>query len=389
MKRGPQVDYNDKSKDDYIFVRLYIQKETIAFDSITFDGGVCDAGYGAMSVTSSYDNLSISNCSFKNISGERAFSAALSHFDDTCRISNCSFINNKPDYNNPLWVTGGGILLQFNRAVALITNCLFDNNDTDAIVSTQAQTFMSNCTFVNNSKELTETATVLVRGSDFYMYNCILYNNGLYPMWENNTDYFYSELYIYNSLLEGGQESITVTPDNYLFYDEATNINADPVFTGQGEFPYQINDNSPCIDAGTLNLPAFLKIPEFDLAGNPRVVGSAIDMGAYEWNPSVGIHQNMPVQSETSKYLAAAPNPFDYTTNIQVQYDSQHKVKVEVFNSLGKRVKILLNDRTGTGRSQIQWQGDDDNNNPLPQGIYIVVLSYGNQEVESMKVMKK
>lgn len=389
MKRGAQVDYENTFLNDFIFARMYIQKENIAFDSITFDGGVCDAGNSAMSVTSSYDNLSISNCSFKNTSGERAFTAALSHFDDTCRITNCSFINNKPDYNHPLYVTGGGIRLEFNRAVALITNCLFDNNDTDAIVSTQAQTFMSNCTFVNNSKEVAETSAVLARGSDFYMYNCILYNNGPSPVWVSATDYFESELYVYNSLLEGGQQSITVMGDSYLYYDEATNINADPVFTGQGEFLYQINDNSPCIDAGTLNLPAFLKLPEFDLAGNPRVVGSAIDMGAYEWNPSVGIHQNKFDKADSPKHLSAAPNPFDHTTNIQVLYDSQQKIKIEVFNSLGYLVKTLLNDRTGTGRSQILWQGNDDNNNPLPSGIFIVVLSYGNQEVESMKVVKK
>ena len=63
-----------------------------------------------------------------------------------------------------------------------------------------------------------------------------------------------------------------------------------PSSSTNGNTPYQITDGPPCIDAGTLaNLPDFIESSEYDLAGNPRIVGDSIDMGAYEWNPTVGI----------------------------------------------------------------------------------------------------
>jgi len=66
--------------------------------------------------------------------------------------------------------------------------------------------------------------------------------------------------------------------------DTRVNRHHDPQFPGclgKWEHPYQIADGSPCIDAGTLaNLPDFIQLPETDLAGNPRIVGDSIDMGA-------------------------------------------------------------------------------------------------------------
>lgn len=55
------------------------------------------------------------------------------------------------------------------------------------------------------------------------------------------------------------------------------NISADPLFVGSGSF--QLQAGSPAIDAGNSAAP---DLPAADLAGNPRVVGPAVDMGVYE-----------------------------------------------------------------------------------------------------------
>lgn len=62
------------------------------------------------------------------------------------------------------------------------------------------------------------------------------------------------------------------------------NISADPRLVGSGD--YQLQPGSPAIDAGNDSAP---DLPATDLAGNPRIIGAAVDMGAYEAvaNPAV------------------------------------------------------------------------------------------------------
>lgn len=59
------------------------------------------------------------------------------------------------------------------------------------------------------------------------------------------------------------------------------NISADPLFVGSGDF--HLRAGSPAIDAGSSSAP---DLPTTDLDGNPRIVGAAVDMGAYEAGPA-------------------------------------------------------------------------------------------------------
>ena len=57
------------------------------------------------------------------------------------------------------------------------------------------------------------------------------------------------------------------------------NISANPQFVDPSKRNFQLASGSPAIDAGH-NSP---RLPKADLAGNPRVVGPRVDMGAYEY----------------------------------------------------------------------------------------------------------
>lgn len=82
-----------------------------------------------------------------------------------------------------------------------------------------------------------------------------------------------------------------------IFSGANNNINVDPSLTNLDLGDLTLDDQSPCIDRGNTFvdldplLPGFQKLPDFDLAGQARIVDGngdgvvAVDMGAYEAQP--------------------------------------------------------------------------------------------------------
>ena len=58
------------------------------------------------------------------------------------------------------------------------------------------------------------------------------------------------------------------------------NISVDPLFISAQKHNFQLQTGSPAINAGDNSAP---DLPKKDKAGKPRIVGSAIDLGAYEF----------------------------------------------------------------------------------------------------------
>jgi parallel beta-helix repeat protein len=70
-----------------------------------------------------------------------------------------------------------------------------------------------------------------------------------------------------------------------------SNLNTDPLFLDPANNDFHLKPNSPMINAGTTAVPDPPGLPSADIEGNPRVIGSAPDIGAYEFspvNPAVG-----------------------------------------------------------------------------------------------------
>lgn len=394
FKRGQYINYELGVLNKNPFGVLYWFNENIVLDSLTFDDAICQASYRGLSISRS-GNVTVSNSTFKNIKGERAIGIYTWDSEDTARVQNCRFLNNKVDYDNPDHLTGGAMNIGGANGVGvvIINNSLFDNNDSDALFGTAGQFFISNCTFVNNSNDIHFTNAILAAGSTMELYNCISVNNGYFPIWVGELDYISAQLNINNSLIEGGTSSITVAPNGYLYYD-STNIDTDPMFLGMWGDPYMIADNSPCIDAGSLaKLPSFIQMPEYDLAGNPRVYGDSIDIGAYEWNPTiVGFNKIGPKQNKATM-LKAYPNPFDWGTYIELKYDADNfnyseDVNIVIYDNYGILVRNILSGKINKNK-QILWYGDDNNGNNLPAGIYNLVLIKGDKELQSLKIVKR
>ena len=401
---GPLIDYDDYSASRAQVARLYTGCARFEIDSIVFSDSYA---YDAVGVLTYYqaDSSVVRNCLFKDNTGGHAIRTA-SDGDKTQFINNCIVTNQQPDENvPPNRLMMGKVIDDGGTGRTIVQNSLFYNNPRMGVSRwPHGNSYFVNCTFADNSW-YDQMAFAYVADAGMHFYNCIAWNLSETPFAINVGEWQkmeHSYLNIYNSLIEGGEESITIgslcfhhdTNWCHVHYDP-TNIDADPNFLGMWDHPYQIADGSPCIDAGTLaNLPDFIELPETDLAGNPRIVGDSIDMGAYEWNPTiVGFNEIGPDSREKKeKLLRASPNPFDWGTYVEVdpEYSGEANTEysVEVYDNYGRLVRNILS-TTIPGKQEVLWYGDDNNGNPLPAGIYHIVLFSGEREIESLKVVKR
>ncbi len=405
LRGSPILDY-----DNYYgcrLARLYTGCDRFILDSIVFEDSYA---YDATGILAYYqaDSSMVKNCIFRNNTGGYAIRTGADG-NKTHFINNIIVTNQQPDENvPPNCLKMGKVIGDGGDGKTIVQNSLFYNNPRLGVSrSPYGNSYFANCTFANNGW-YDDYAFIAVSDASMHLYNCIAWDLGPKPIAISVGEWWkfeHSYLNIYNSLIEGGEESITVADECWhsdsmwchVHYDP-TNIDADPNFLGMWGDPYMIADGSPCIDAGTLaNLPDFIELPEFDLAGNPRIVGDSIDMGAYEWNETiVGFNEIGPSnRNEKPKLLKASPNPFDWGTYIEVKVEAEvesrllsGEIKVEVYDNYGNLVRNILS-TTLNEKQEILWYGDNNNGNPLPAGIYHVVMFSGEREIESLKVVKR
>jgi len=71
------------------------------------------------------------------------------------------------------------------------------------------------------------------------------------------------------------------------------------------------------------------------------------------------------------------PNPFMDKTLIEYNLIKSSNVNISVYNTLGARIRVLLNERQNTGTHTITWDGSDENGNKLPGGFYFLRIEAG------------
>ena len=66
------------------------------------------------------------------------------------------------------------------------------------------------------------------------------------------------------------------------------------------------------------------------------------------------------------------PNPFNLSSHIKVISKLYSKIKIVVYNILGKEVRTLLDKELPAGEYTIEWDGRDSNGSILNSGVYFV-----------------
>ncbi|MFA5570905.1 MAG: choice-of-anchor Q domain-containing protein [Sphaerochaetaceae bacterium] len=299
-----------------------------------------------------------------------------------------------------------GVIVNFE-----VTGCELDVNNIDppwralpsgSVAISSDNIKLINATIANNNYNgfCGGGLTIHETGS-LRIYNSIIYGNNPHNLAlekrKSLNDPSLRDVRIFNSLIAQEHMFIPNDPNTYLFWDDS-NIDADPLWVGDSnleEYPYMLQEGSPAINKGTLDIPDF-EFPEFDLAGNPRIVNGMIDMGAYEYQGVTSVDGEALPNIEAFDYkLYNYPNPISLNENasgtersmpgttISFQLPKSSQAIIDIYNVKGQFVKRLINAELSKGEYSIFWNGKDEQERLVGSGLYMYQLSVDDVIVSS------
>jgi len=288
-------------------------------------------------------------------------------------ITNCIFQNNFADY-------GAVLGLEYRSAPIITNNLMFDNYaflGGSPIYCTYSYPRLLNNTMVNNT----------VLNEDLFFNTGTIHTFLSKPQIVNNIVWDNLNYYLGGTQLLECKGFYTVYNNIESGHEGEGNIDSNPLFINSAGNEFMLRNNSPCIDAGTLDVPFGIELPEFDLAGNPRITGDHVDMGAYEYISTEITSNQLPV---TNDRLTNYPNPFNPTTTISFSTaEYAENAELVIFNIEGQKIKTLIDRSISSGKHSIVWNGKDENGNQVSSGVYLYKLEAGDlQKVKKMVLLK-
>ncbi len=178
----------------------------------------------------------------------------------------------------------------------------------------------------------------------------------------------WQELYGTSSLND--DKGVGQTLDGRL--DDEGNFNMDPLFVGvvgEEPFSYELQNNSPCIDAGDPNV------------GAPRDPdGTVADVGAYYFQ-SAAADPNPNVPTDIS-VGAAYPNPFNMSTVLPLELYRSATVEIAVFNMLGQEVGRIFYGKHAAGKHLLSVSGSS-----WASGVYFAQILVDRHSISTQRLV--
>lgn len=226
-------------------------------------------------------------------------------------------------------------------------------------IQAEAEVFIFESTIANNEN----TGLKLQNNGKAHLRNTILHNPG--------HDNFSSTGIIHAISSLGGNLSGDQTFST--FFGAADKTNTDPLFIGSGTYPYQLSSSSPAIDAAV----PVSNVPSLDLAGNARVQGTKMDMGAYESPFFTALKDRAATQQD----LVVWPNPMSEKCVVKLENEWRGIVEIKMVDERGLTVRNWKAEKTAS-LLEVKIEA-----NGLATGDYYVVLTNG-LEMSTCKLIR-
>lgn len=298
--------------------------------------------------------------------GESAIGGALSLDSCAVMIDRCKFEHN-------YGINGGGLyLIRSNHlGMGVITNSLFANNISGhfggGLAISDSSPWISNLTVVNNHSIGVNCGGIFFyQHSDPILWNCIVYGNTNDAPLEEPVQiwtwtYDGSHPQFYWCLIQYGLENIS-NHEVITAYEGCLDV--DPLFLNPEHEDFHLNANSPCIDAGSI-----YGTDGYDLDGNWRICGNAIDIGAYEYTAT-----SISESTQNESIIRIVGHPTTASCYAEIELEKSCVLFAKVYSIDGKLLieRTLGNVPSGMNRIEIgEWLQS------LAQGSYILVIQGG------------
>ena len=388
---------NGNSLDQLFAGAITIYQAKLNLDNIIIEDCIGDVA-GAILTFNGYINLN--NVLISDNYGSRALSFIV---EDNCPnpvndvvLTNTKIINNHPatfdpDFRFGTAVEMGGHPNIENYYTAKIINCEISGNhhigiNSSGLGGTAAISMVDNitvdvinCSIGDNTLSNDTGCSISLKdNSVLNLYNTILYDNEGYSL----SLFEGANVNIFNSLIEGGNGNINYYNPQAIVNWHNGNLDENPHWIGENDdYPfYSLEATSPCINSGILDLPEGIELPEFDLAGNPRIHGETIDMGCYEFQEEFQSNEPDGIVLPRKTRIFNYPNPFNPTTTIKLNLAETGNINLSIYNIKGQKVKTLLDAYSCEGNFEIIWRGVDDNKRLVASGQYLIKLKVNGKE---------
>ena len=105
-------------------------------------------------------------------------------------------------------------------------------------------------------------------------------------------------------------------------------------------------------------------------------------------------NKNTFVEAETAiperfSFSQNFPNPFNPSTTLSYNLPAASEVELTVFDVNGRQIKMLEKGMRSAGNHEVRWEGKDDNQNPVPSGIYMARLRCKSEGKKSVIMSRK
>jgi len=270
---------------------------------------------------------------------------------DTAVVSNNTISQNRT-YSGYGFAYGGGMCI-VNSMVSVHHN-VFDGNWADPnyacggaiCIRDSSIVSLFNNTFYNNQGHCVYITSFSTTHSEVTAINNIIANTngvGFYLAW-GNLNCNYND---YHNNTQGDHHNCSAG-DNDIFED--------PLFTFPQQGIFELQEDSPCIDAGDPTSPLD---PDSTIA----------DLGAFYYDQTVGVEEQLKIKNYELKIISAYPNPFNSTTSISFTLPYPTYLEVSVYDLLGRKVMEVFRGDKPAGMHIMQIEGND-----LASGVYFIKL---------------
>ncbi|MAJ43469.1 MAG: hypothetical protein CMF96_01825 [Candidatus Marinimicrobia bacterium] len=331
--------------------------ENNIISNLSISGGNTDSDWYSFSGYGGGVYLESSNPIFNNITifnNMADYGGGMNLLYSNPTLNNVTIFDNIADY-------GGGMHLWESNP---IFNNVTISNNTGGYYGGGMSLGNSNPTLINMT--ISNNMANYGGGMNLWESNPKLINS---IIWDNNPESIY---------LDFDEEPIIIYSDIQGGWEGQGNIDSEPLFTDPENGDYTLQEISPCIDTGT----AYLEIDGeviVDLDGS-EYIGSAPDMGAYEYNT---LSIDKPVEILPIEYSLEYPypNPFNPITNINYSLPKNNKVMLKLYNINGELISTLDNGLKSAGNHTIEWNAEG-----YQSGVYFVKLDVG-EFTQTQKLM--